>query len=174
MAHFTTSERYLCVTIDSNAMRNHWGSVNLTNPLLVTLAKGLGPTTLRVGGTAQDFGVFVPSNKTIPKYNWLMKRSSCTSGLGCVEFSTFNISEHDWDVLNEFVKTAGWELVFGLSISLQNSDGSWDSRNAEELVKYTMTKGYSLLGWELGNGEEKYLKFFVLFLSSSSNVIFLV
>ena len=78
----------------------------------------------------------------------------------------FSVTARDWDVLNEFVKTVGWELVFGLNDFIMKdwSNGTWNSSNAEELVKYTMEKGYSIFAWELGNGEplEVYVLLFCL------------
>lgn len=29
--------------------------------------------------------------------------------------------------------------------------GAWDSSNAESLIRYTVNKGYTIYGWELGN-----------------------
>lgn len=48
-------------------------------------------------------------------------------------------------------------IIFGLNAlngrSLR-SDGSavgnWDSSNAESLIRYTVEKGYTIHGWELG------------------------
>ncbi len=61
-ALFRVDDRFLCVTIDSHALQNHWDGINLTSTLLNTLAKGLSPVTLRIGGTDQDFAYFVPDS----------------------------------------------------------------------------------------------------------------
>jgi len=152
------------VTIDSQAMREHWGGVNLTTPLLRTLAKGLSPVTLRVGGTSQDFAYFLPDshgeNGKRTDYSFKagsvegLKERTKNSSWHDLESTNFTISTSDWESLNEFVEQAGWELVFGLNsyITKKWRTGVWDNSNAEELVKYTMEKGYSLLAWELGNG----------------------
>lgn len=29
--------------------------------------------------------------------------------------------------------------------------GAWDSKNAESLIRYTVSKNYTILGWEFGN-----------------------
>ncbi|KAK8624602.1 hypothetical protein V6N13_089494 [Hibiscus sabdariffa] len=63
-----------------------------------------------------------------------------------------------WDQLNIFFKKAGAEVVFGLNAlngRTISSDGSaigaWNSSNAESLMRYTVNKGYTIHGWELGN-----------------------
>ena len=166
--YFTVSDRYLCVNIDSNAMRNHWAAIDLTTPIIVTLAKGISPVTVRVGGTSQQYAYFVPDSNTInQKYTSPALKAgkerkmklSCMNGFQCVEElmdENFNVTTHDWDVLNEFVQKAGWELVYGLNSNIRAANGIWDSSNAEELVKYTMSKNYSLLAWELGNGKQYF------------------
>ena len=44
-------------------------------------------------------------------------------------------------------------MVYGLNSKLRNPwpHGAWDTTNAEELLKYTISKGYDV-SWELGNG----------------------
>ena len=62
----------------------------------------------------------------------------------------FNTSE--WDAVNVFAETVGWDFIFGLN-ALLRVNGSWNSTNAEELLTYTMSKGYRV-NWELGNGKD--------------------
>ena len=44
-------------------------------------------------------------------------------------------------------------MVYDLNSKLRDPwpHGSWDTTNAEELLKYTISKGYDV-SWELGNG----------------------
>ncbi|KAK5814176.1 hypothetical protein PVK06_029628 [Gossypium arboreum] len=49
-------------------------------------------------------------------------------------------------------------VVFGLNAlsgktirSDGSATGAWNSSNAESLIRYTVNKGYSIHGWELGN-----------------------
>ena len=162
--NYTVSDSYMCVTIDSGVMQEDWKALDLTSPLVVTLAEGLSPITLRVGGTMQDYMHFKPgsSSATETKRYTPQDRVDARKELEQYyeDLSTssphnFTVSTHDWDVLNEFVKTVGWELVFGLNDFIMKdwSNGTWNSSNAEELVKYTMEKGYSIYAWEVGNGE---------------------
>ena len=50
-------------------------------------------------------------------------------------------------------EAVGWDMVYGLNSKLRNPwpHGSWDTTSAEELLKYTISKGYDV-SWELGNG----------------------
>jgi heparanase 1 len=47
-------------------------------------------------------------------------------------------------------------VVFGLNelrgktIDSQGAAGAWNSSDAESLIRYTVSKGYTIHGWELG------------------------
>ena len=140
------SNRFLSVTIDSNAMRNHWGALDLTQPHLLTLARGLSPATLRVGGTLQNYAIFSHHDKV-----------TRTEKFSEYPYRNFIVSRSDWDVLNEFVQKAGWDLVFGLNDNLikNRTTGEWNCSNAKELMQYTKSKNYQVTAWALGNGKSK-------------------
>lgn len=125
-------------------MRNHWQGINLSQPRIVTLARGLSPATLRVGGTSQDYAIFSlqDTKNEKPAHPW---------------YGNFTINRHDWDVLHRFIGQAGWDLVFGLNKNLIRNwtTGEWDSSNAETLIKYSKDSNYSIAAWSLGN--VKYL-----------------
>ncbi|XP_050364245.1 heparanase-like protein 3 isoform X2 [Argentina anserina] len=63
-----------------------------------------------------------------------------------------------WDELNILFKNAGAVIIFGLN-ALQGRTidshgvavGNWNSSNAESFIRYTVNKGYTIHGWELGN-----------------------
>ena len=69
--------------------------------------------------------------------------------------STFGSAQ--WDAVNEFVESVGWEFIFGLNSLLRSPYpvGVWDSTNAAELMAYSNSKNYTV-NWELGNGETSY------------------
>ena len=75
-----------------------------------------------------------------------------------VEDSNFTMTTAQWDAVNEFVKTVGWEFIFGLNSLLRNPYpvGVWDSTNAAQLMSYSTSKGYTV-NWELGNGQSNTL-----------------
>ena len=70
-----------------------------------------------------------------------------------VQRSNFTMTPEQWDEVNKFVETVGWEFVFGLNALLRSPypNGSWDSHNARTLLSYSASKNYTVQ-WELGNG----------------------
>ena len=70
-----------------------------------------------------------------------------------VEESNFTMTVQQWDEVNKFVESVGWEFVFGLNALLRSPypNGSWDSHNARMLLSYSTSRNYTVQ-WELGNG----------------------
>ena len=139
---YEVSDQFLSVTIDAGNIKGNWEVINFTAPRIINMAKALAPAMLRVGGTYQDFLIFVEETT---KLN---------------QVSDFTMNTTQWDAVNMFVEAVGWEFIFGLNALLRASNGSWDSANAEELMTYTTSKGYKV-NWELGNGRR--LKLVLLF-----------
>ncbi|KAK6174478.1 hypothetical protein SNE40_017748 [Patella caerulea] len=130
--------KYVGVTIDSGAIKEHWGTIDFKSPKFLTLAKGLAPNFLRVGGTECDFLIF---NETTTAMDGSTDKAPRPN---------FTMTVAEWDQLNNFVSEVGWDLIFDLNVFLRK-DGHWDPTNAIELLKYTIEKGYRLTGFELGN-----------------------
>lgn len=59
-----------------------------------------------------------------------------------------------WDEIHEFVQEAKFDLIFDLNVLKRTKDQKWNSTNAIELLKYTQGRGYTMAGWELGNGRK--------------------
>lgn len=59
-----------------------------------------------------------------------------------------------WDEIHEFVQEAKLDLTFDLNVLKRTKDQKWNSTNAIELLKYTQGQGYTMAGWELGNGKK--------------------
>lgn len=59
-----------------------------------------------------------------------------------------------WDEIHEFVQEAKLDLIFDLNVLKRTKDQKWNSTNAIELLKYTQGQGYTMAGWELGNGRK--------------------
>lgn len=59
---------------------------------------------------------------------------------------------HDWDELHTFARKLNWTVNFAINGLLRKGDGSWNSSNAKELLRYTKTKGYSV-NFDLGKGK---------------------
>ena len=142
----TVSDRFLSVTIDSGAIAHNWDGLDLESTRIINMGKALAPAMLRIGGTAEDFVIFKDSLVT--------NSSQVLSSTGERENrSNITLLPSQWDAINQYAQKVGWEVIFGLNVFLRSHwpHGSWDTTNAEKLIKYTISKGYSV-NWELGNG----------------------
>lgn len=134
---FTVSEKFLSVTLDAGVMRNHWEKVNFTSEKFFTLARGLSPAFLRVGGTSEDFLIYDDSQLGSQKFK---------------NFTNFTITHEDLVKIHLLASKAGWDVMFGLNVLLREEDGSWNASNAKKIMQYIAENGYHF-GWELGNGK---------------------
>ncbi|XP_078588333.1 heparanase-like isoform X1 [Branchiostoma floridae x Branchiostoma japonicum] len=130
-----------------------------------TLAAGLAPAFLRLGGTAEDFLIFEPTEEDITKLASGPELDICAlskndstkwEGLGFEAnvtekkvFKNFTMSEVEWDHLNSFTRCVGYDFIFGLNVLLRNGS-LWDPSNAQLLLNYTAARGFKV-NWELGN-----------------------
>nr|CAD1817195.1 unnamed protein product [Ananas comosus var. bracteatus] len=63
-----------------------------------------------------------------------------------------------WDELNDFFRKAGAVIIFGLNalngrvpMPEGSLGGPWNYSNAASFIRYTVNRGYTIHGWELGN-----------------------
>lgn len=136
------SDQFLSVTIDAGSVgRGEWTKFDFTTSKMLNLAQALRPTMLRIGGTSQDYLIFQKNQSR----NELPQEDKSP-------MANFNMTIEDWFAITQFVyDIAGWDFIFGLNVLLRNKDGSWDSSNARDLLKYSAEKA-QLVNWELGNG----------------------
>ena len=132
---FTVSKKFLSVAITVGLIREHWPHINFTSEKFFTLAKGLSPAFLRVGGTAEDFLIYDDS----PGLN---KHKN---------FTNFTITHEDLDKIHLLSSKANWDVLFGLNVLLREKDGFWNASNPKKIMQYVADSGYHF-GWELGNG----------------------
>lgn len=140
---FTVSEKFLSVTLDAGVMRNHWEKVNFTSEKFFTLARGLSPAFLRVGGTSEDFLIYDDSQLGSQKFK---------------NFTNFTITHEDLVKIHLLASKAGWDVMFGLNVLLREEDGSWNASNAKKIMQYIAENGYHF-GWELGNEPDLFKDF---------------
>ncbi|CAH3030151.1 unnamed protein product [Porites evermanni] len=140
---FTVSEKFLSVAIDASMMRNHWPHINFTSEKFYTLARGLSPAFLRVGGTSADFLIYNDSSG----YN---KFKNVTN---------FTITHEDLDKIHLLSSKANWNVMFGLNVLLRQKDGSWNASNPKQIMQYVAESDYHF-GWELGNEPDHFKTYF--------------
>ncbi|PKA53671.1 Heparanase-like protein 1 [Apostasia shenzhenica] len=158
-----TDEHFICATMDwwppekCNYGMCPWGNasiinLDLKNPILHNALKAFNPLRIRLGGSLQDQVVY----KVGKNHPWCRKFQNVTEGL--FGFSTGCLNMCRWDKLNALFNETGVKLTFGLNALYgrqkstdQSYIGNWDSSNAHAFINYTVSKGYNVDSWELGN-----------------------
>ncbi|KAL0342531.1 UNVERIFIED_CONTAM: Heparanase-like protein 1 [Sesamum calycinum] len=158
-----TDVNYICATIDwwpqdkCNYNRCPWGSssvinLDLSHPFLGNAIQAFKNLRIRVGGSLQDQVLYDVGNSTSPCNSFRKEKG------GLFGFSKGCLSMKRWDDLNNFFKKTGVLLTFGLNalngrqhIRKGVWGGDWDSRNARDFIRYTISKGYHIDSWEFGN-----------------------
>ncbi|KAK2872596.1 hypothetical protein Q8A67_022493 [Cirrhinus molitorella] len=177
-------ERFLSVAIDASLIAEEKFMNLLNSPKLRTLAKALIPAFLRFGGTKQDFMKFNPRGRyfqardnssgavlgklcerlELPpllenrlKQEWVLHSKTLLQEELEGKCKKTQFSEYAVDLLYAFANCSGLDLIFGLNALLRTSENTWDSANAELLLKYCESKEY-IMSWELGNEPNSYEK----------------
>ncbi|GAU51085.1 hypothetical protein TSUD_241540 [Trifolium subterraneum] len=138
----TTDENFICTTLDwwpenkCDYNQCPWGktgilNLDLDNKILSNAIKAFDPLRIRLGGSLQDqiiyqFGLQKDCTQIIKKDDGLFGFS-----VGC-------LPQHRWDRKNS-------------KKDKLNYLGDWNPLNAIGLMKYTISKGYKIDSYELGN-----------------------
>jgi heparanase len=126
--------------VEMGGGEKHAPVFDFNSPKMDTLARGLAPAYLRIGGTEADKVYYAMDDdgreRTAPpaRYESLMNRKQ-------------------WDEALAFSARNGLRFVFTLNTgpSSRRPDGSWDGENAESLLAYAAKRGQRVDIWELGN-----------------------
>ncbi|KAI4326599.1 hypothetical protein MLD38_031895 [Melastoma candidum] len=158
-----TDDRYVCATLDwwphdkCNYGQCPWGyssaiNLNLLHPVLGNAIRAFGNLRIRVGGSLQDQVVYDVGDSR-PPCSPFQKAEG-----GLFGFSKGCLHMRRWDELNALFQRTGATVTFGLN-ALSGREptkwniwvGDWDSNNAYDFIKYTISRGYPVDSWEFGN-----------------------
>ncbi|GFY82356.1 glucuronidase 2 [Actinidia rufa] len=127
----------------------------LCNSLLNTVKTAeFDPLRIRIGGSLQDQVVYKVGD-WVKKCPHFKKREG-----GLFGFSHGCLPMNRWDELNNLFNQTGAVVTFGLNALYGRSKskeddslwvGDWDPQNARDLMNYTVSRGYKIDSYELGN-----------------------
>ncbi|KAB2011189.1 hypothetical protein ES319_D09G003700v1 [Gossypium barbadense] len=125
---------------------------DLKKKVLINATKAFNYLRIKVGGSLQDQVVYeVGEVKNC--LNFMIKEGSLFG------FSQGCLPVERWDELNKFFNQTGW-VTFGLNALLGRNEsqsekglwvGDWNSQNARDFMKYTISRGYKVDSYEFGN-----------------------
>ncbi|KAB2011389.1 hypothetical protein ES319_D09G016200v1 [Gossypium barbadense] len=159
-----TDDNFVCATLDwwptekCNYNQCPWGKAGILNldlkkKGLINAIKAFNPLRIKIGGSLQDQVVYgVGGVKNCPNF---MKNEDSLFG-----FSQGCLPMERWDELNNFFNQTGVKVTFGLNALLKRNRseiekglwvGDWQSQNAGDFMKYTISKGYKVDSYEFGN-----------------------
>lgn len=153
-------ERYLSVALDVSHLLGGkwWGKGYGWNPTvgaekiepfdisqerLAKLASHLTPAYLRIGGTEADKVYYAMDNEAgDPPRPY-----------------TLSLTTERTDEILDFTKSAGFDLMFTLNAGPgpRDTQKHWTPENANQLIAYVKSKGFTNVIWELGNEVNGFL-----------------
>ncbi|XP_038707249.1 heparanase-like protein 2 [Tripterygium wilfordii] len=160
-----TDDNFVCATLDWwPSTKCDYGqcpwqqagllNLDLENKILQNAIKAFKSLRLRVGGSLEDQVLYNVGNtfKRCPKF----KRYNG----GLFGFTHGCLSMDRWDQLNQLFKQTGAIITFGLNVlygkQKDKNDktlwiGEWNAKNSRDLMNYTISRGYKIDSYELGN-----------------------
>ncbi|KAJ0039268.1 hypothetical protein Pint_23534 [Pistacia integerrima] len=161
----TTDDNFVCATLDWWPVNKcdydqcPWGkagilNLDLKNKILSNAIKAFNSLRIRVGGSLQDQVLYKVGNSIKKCPHFKLRKD------GLFGFSHGCLFMDRWDELNQLFKQTGAVVTFALNALIGRHksktdtvlwEGDWHSENARDLMKYTITKGYNIESYELGN-----------------------
>lgn len=140
--HVIVDPRFLCYNIDIGSMYNGF---DFLNAKLQALVRQLGPTVVRIGGTADDYSSYLPD-------------STNPAGPPAPTGSYTYISNKMWDDVLTFAQSTSAVILWDLNAAeFRTASGAWDpTRNATAFLEYTqgvLPPGVEVW-WSIGNEPE--------------------
>ena len=131
-----TNANYASWNVDSSYNRGFF-HINFTNPNLRAAAASLRPSTMRFGGSGNDYLTYL----------------RCSSANDSDAFGCLNAT-HLAD-FHGLVEAAGADFLFGVSFHMlaacaASTSYRWSPDNVVELVKHLQERGMRIWGFELG------------------------
>ncbi|XP_062216428.1 heparanase-like protein 1 [Phragmites australis] len=157
-----TDENYVCATIDwwppekCNYNQCPWGqssilNLDLDHPFLAQAIQAFDNLRIRLGGSLQDRVVYDVGTDSPCSPFRNMSNDLFGFSVGCLGMDR-------WDKLNDLFQKTGAIVTFGVNALYGRYNvrrsiwaGKWNSTNAYDFLKYTISKGYPVDSWEFGN-----------------------
>ncbi|GJQ65492.1 hypothetical protein Trydic_g7596 [Trypoxylus dichotomus] len=156
---YITSSKFLSVALDSSLIVDGFTNFNMKNKRLRTMIKNLGPGYLRIGGVMADRLKFIEGDILSVKADVHEQDGSDCAYIRqrCVLHSNqyFTLSDKEWLGLYNLAVDAGFTILFDLNSLMRNADGSWNHKNAEEMIKFSNGNQMNVI-WQLGNEPNSY------------------
>ncbi|XP_028762053.1 heparanase-like protein 1 [Neltuma alba] len=159
-----TDENFICATLDwwpsdkCDYGQCPWGqagilNLDLNNKIMINAIKAFNSLRIRLGGSLEDQVVY--------RFRHPKNCIGFTKNPGGLfGFSSGCLNHTRWDQINDFFNKTGVKLTFGLNAlhgkrrSVEDKIlwlGNWNPHNAATLMTYTISKGYKIDSYELGN-----------------------
>ena len=126
---------------------------NLTDPKLISMARQLPYSYIRVGGTEADFTY----------YDWAHDVPAFPYPTPPPEFRKV-LTKRMWDNVVDFVSSIGLKMFFGLNAGWgpgvrNNETHAWNASMAHMLLNYSAGKGWPIAGFEFSNEPNLYFMY---------------
>ncbi|CAD6202589.1 unnamed protein product [Miscanthus lutarioriparius] len=126
-------------------------ATDLDHPFLAEAIQAFDHLRIRLGGSLQDRVVYdVGTESPCSPF------TNVSNGL--FGFSVGCLGMDRWDKLNDLFQRTGAIVTFGVNALYGRYNvrrsiwaGKWNSTNAYDFIKYTISKGYPVSSWEFGN-----------------------